>query len=569
MQDAFVTPLATVLLLGILIFVHELGHYLVAKLLGVKVLRFSIGFGPPVFSFRRGETEYRVAWIPLGGYVKMAGDDPTGEIAPEDRGRGFLEQSPWKRLLISLAGPVMNLLLPLVLFVGLFVSMNGDQVSAAVVGAVAPGSPAAAAGLQPDDRILAVTSPEGEKRAIRDFDDLVEKVAPHPGQPLTLEVERAGQVLPPIAVKTTADVEEDGLETVERGKLGVSGTYGPARVAPVSPGAAGPLEPFDLVVSVGGAPVRNAPELSRALAAAGCGPVELEVLRERPRKLPGAFLADYTRERLEAVPTCVDGTPSIRSADPFRTPMIAAVEPGGPADRAGVRRGDIVTAVNGKPVHNTLELEKVLLQEFANLGLGALTLGDGRTVSVKPDAITVTHQVTGKKRTFPTLRLFAGGAGPVDWAALAVPKTTRQRTIPEVVVLAADSTVAQIRTLVIGIVKLVSGEIDSSQVGSLIQIVTETGRAVERGLAYFIFFMAFISVNLGIMNLLPIPVLDGGHIAQAVVESITRRPLSLRMREIANVVGLILLVSLMLFAFHNDIRRLFRGDATSAEEVQR
>src|SRR5512139_3075009 len=103
---------AVVLLLGGLIFVHELGHFLVAKALGVKVLRFSIGFGPRLLGVQRGETEYRISALPLGGYVKMAGDDPAEVVAPEDRGRGFLEQSPWRRFAIAVAGPGMNLVFP-------------------------------------------------------------------------------------------------------------------------------------------------------------------------------------------------------------------------------------------------------------------------------------------------------------------------------------------------------------------------------------------------------------------------------------------------------------------------
>jgi len=570
MTNSFFNLLVTIVVLGGLIFVHELGHYVVAKLLGVKVLRFSIGFGAPLFSFQRGETEYRIAWIPLGGYVKMAGADPTEEVAPEDRGRGLLEQPPGRRLLISFAGPVMNLLLPVVLFVGLFWSKLGEPTSAPVVGAVAPGSPAEAAGLRPEDRFVAVTGPDGERRPIRDFGDLVEKVAPHPGQPLTVEVERAGQLLPPITIRTSSDVEEEGFETVRQGKLGVIGEFLPAQVAPVAPGAAGPLEPFDLVVAAAGAPVKNERDLSRAIAAAACRPIDLEVFRERPRKLPGVFLADYTRERLAAVPTCVDGKPSFRSASPWLVAMIAAVEPGGPAHRAGLRRGDVVTAVNGKAVHNALELQERVLEDFASFEPGTLTLGDGRTLRVEAEKISIKHALTGKERQVPTLRMHAGGPGVADARALAVPSTEWRRTAPEIVALSARTTVFQIRQLVIGIKKLLTRDIASSEVSSVIGIVRETGKAVERGLDSLILIVAVISVNLGIMNLLPIPVLDGGSIVQALIEAVTRRPLSLRMREIANMVGLFLIVSLMLLAFKNDIYKLlFERDPPSADAIQR
>ena len=158
MPDFLVKAAAVLVLLGGLIFVHELGHFLVAKLLGVKVVRFSIGFGPRLAGFRYGETEYCVSVLPLGGYVKMAGDDPTAELAPEDRGRGFLEQKPWKRLLIAAAGPLFNLGLPFVLIFALEVARNGEPTAAAVVGTVTAGSPAERAGLKPGDRILSVAA---------------------------------------------------------------------------------------------------------------------------------------------------------------------------------------------------------------------------------------------------------------------------------------------------------------------------------------------------------------------------------------------------------------------------
>ena len=195
MPDVLVKVASIVVLLGGLIFVHELGHFLVAKLLRVKVVRFSIGFGPRLFGFTRGETEYRIAALPLGGYVKMAGDDPTEEVAPEDVGRGFLEQAPWKRLVIALAGPVANLVFPGVIFISLFLAQNGNPVPAPVVGTVTPGSPAEQAGLRPGDRILSVAPPGGTAVPVRYHGDVRELVSPHPGEALTLRVERDGKEL--------------------------------------------------------------------------------------------------------------------------------------------------------------------------------------------------------------------------------------------------------------------------------------------------------------------------------------------------------------------------------------
>jgi regulator of sigma E protease len=568
MPNTILKPIAFIVLLGVLIFVHELGHYLVAKLLRVKVLRFSIGFGPPIFSFHRGETEYRVAWIPLGGYVKMAGADPTEEVAPEDRGRGFLDQRPWRRLLISVAGPAMNLLLPFLLLAAVFWGQNGRLVPAPVVGTVVPGSPADRAGLKPGDRVLTVEGPSG-KVSLRYFADLQREITPHPGQPLQLEVERAGRVLPPMTLRPGEDERLIGLERVRQGVIGITGNYPQARVAPVAPGAAGPVEPFDLVIAVNGAPVKHAVELTSALELAACQPAELEVLRERPRTLPGAVLADYTRERLAQVPTCRDGKPSLRVVDPWLSAAVAAVEPGGPAAQAGVKRGDVITAVNGKPVHNALELQTVVSAELGTYEPGTLTLADGRTLPITASRSSRLDELSGKTVVSPTLGLHAGGMALADARALDVPRVELRLGPGEIIATAWEKTVEQIRLLLVGIAKMFSGEISTRHVGGFIQIVQETGRAVELGLEYFIGFMAFISVNLAIMNLLPIPVLDGGQIVQSLLEAVTRRPLSIRMREIANVVGLILIVSLMIFAFHNDIMRLFQRDRPVSQEVVR
>ncbi len=569
MPDSLLKTLAFFVVLGGLVFVHELGHFLVAKLMGVKVIRFSLGFGPRVLGFQRGETEYRIAALPLGGYVKMAGDDPTAEVAPEDQGRGFLEQAPWKRLLIAVAGPAMNLLLPLALFVGLFWAGNGTPILSATVGTVIPGSPAARVGLEPGDRIASLAAPGEPERTIRDFQDLVDFVVPRPDQTVAMTVERAGRLLPPITIRTGSDQESNGLETTRRGIIGVAPFYTPARVGPTEPGAAGPLQPFDLVVSVDGKPVGRAVELTRVLAAAACRPVDLEVMREVPRRLPGAALADYTRAHLAGVPTCRDGKPTIRIVDRMVSAAIAAVEPGSPADRAGLRRGDVVTAVNGTTVHTFNELATAVNRDLADARPGTLTLSDGRTVTLAAEKVVTENEVTGNPETTWTVGISGDRRALLDERALNVPTVPLQRGPVEVAQQAVHETAAQLRSLVVGVAGIFSGRINSNRMGSIIMIFEETGKAVDRGWGYFIYFLAFISVNLGVMNLLPIPVLDGGHIAQSVVETVTRRPLSIRAREIANVVGLIVLISLFLFAFRNDIVRKLNANRPVAEESMR
>src|SRR5260370_1161668 len=177
LQSAGFTLLSFALVITVVVFFHELGHLLVGKAVGVKAVRFSIGFGPRLISFQRGETEYRISLLPLGGYVKFAGDNPYEELAPEDRGRGFLEQQPWKKGLIAFAGPAANLILAVVLYFIVFAAPH--QELAAQVGYVKPQSPAAVAGLRYGDRITAI-----DGQPLQGWSDLQEAIRAHGRGPL-------------------------------------------------------------------------------------------------------------------------------------------------------------------------------------------------------------------------------------------------------------------------------------------------------------------------------------------------------------------------------------------------
>src|SRR3954465_15719949 len=187
-QSVGFTLLSFALVISVVVFFHELGHLIVGKKLGVKAVRFSIGFGPRLFGFILGETEYRFSALPLGGYVKFAGDNPYEELAPEDRGRGFLEQPPWKKGLIAFAGPAANFVLAIALYFIVFAAPH--QELAAQVGYVKPQSPAAVAGLRYGDRVTAIG---GEP--IQGWSDLQEAIRAHAGQPLQLEIQRQGRPL--------------------------------------------------------------------------------------------------------------------------------------------------------------------------------------------------------------------------------------------------------------------------------------------------------------------------------------------------------------------------------------
>jgi regulator of sigma E protease len=537
---------AVVVLLGGLIFVHELGHFLVAKALGVKVLRFSIGFGPRLLGFTKGDTEYRLAVLPLGGYVKMAGEDPTQEVAPEDRGRGFLEQAPWKRLAIAFAGPGMNLVFPFVIYCAIGLAQNGETVAGPVVGTVAPGSPAAAAGLQPGDRIRTVMVPGAPPAEVRFFSDLRDLVSPHPGQPLTFAVERGGQRLPLTIVPASED-DSNPVEKRTRGIIGVTPMFAAALAAP-APGVASPLQALDLVTRVAGREVRNAGDLEAALAQAGCAPVAMEVRRGAGKDRPAATLAE--------VPTCAPGGgPAVLPADPTVSAYLARVDPGSPAAAAGLKRGDQLVAINGHPVRSYRDVN-AQGREFAAGAPMQLTLGDGRTVTFTPESEAFKDELTREARTRSALGFHLEDRVGIDLSGLLVEAVPLRRSLAEIARLSSAQLWEVVRLTVLGIAKIVTGDISFKTVGGPIMLFSIAAEAAEAGLGTFLFQMALISVNLGLMNLLPIPVLDGGHLVTAALEGITRRRLSLRVREVANWVGLLLLLTLMVFVFGNDIMRL-------------
>jgi regulator of sigma E protease len=553
-SDILLKAGSIVLLLGGLIFVHELGHFVAAKLLGVKVVKFSIGFGPRLFGFRRGETEYVLSLLPLGGYVKMAGDEPGAEVAPEDRGRGFLEAAPWRRLVIAFAGPAANLAFPVLIYFALAMAQNGSAVPGPTLGTVMPGSAAERAGLRPGDKVVEVAVPGRPAAPIRYFSDLRQMVGPRPGERIEFTVVRgADRIVVPVV--PAAEKESNPVETVTRGVIGVSPAWPAAVVAPVLPGSAGPLQPFDLVVRAGGQPVRNMGDVERAMAASPCAPIDLEVLREAPERAPGVAVSSYAPVQLGPVPTCADGRPAFQAADPTVSTFIAEVVPGSPADRAGLRRGDAIASVNGKPVRSFRELNQVSADFLSGTPV-ALGLTDGRDTRLVPAEQEYVDEMTREPRRRVVLGFFPDQRGLVESKALVAEEVPLAVGAVEAMGNALGHLGEVVRLTALGIARIVQGEISFKTVGGPIMLFQIAAQAAQEGWGSFLFKMALISVNLGLMNLLPIPVLDGGHIVATLVEAATRRPLSIRTREVANLVGIVLLVFLMIFVFKNDIVRL-------------
>jgi regulator of sigma E protease len=527
-----------ILLIGGLIFIHELGHFLVAKFFKVKVLRFSVGFGPRLLGFTVGETEYRLAVIPLGGYVKMAGEDPTEPLGPADAGRGFQEQAPWKRSLIALAGPVMNLVFPVAIYFCVFYFQT--QGLAARAGSVDPDSPAWSAGLRPGDKILEI-----DGHPVRYFNELRDLIGPKYDQKVHLVAEHLNGTRFEADATPRKVMEHDLFHDEARGVLGV-GARQPAPIVgvsdPASPAAKAGLQSLDRLTKVGGQPVKLWVDAERALAAQ-TGPFEVEYLRQESLPAPGANLVTFTPHtaRIESS--------GVQSGLETANGLVAEVAPSTPAAESGLLRGDKLLSANGQPILAWSSLERVRgVAKGDPIDLEVKRAGQVLHVKVTQKAITQENELGQPVPFFlfgaqPDTTDEPGEMIPLHFGA-AYSLTQALHVVPE--------TISQVVNAFVG---LVVGKVAFKTVGGPAMLYDIATKSAEAGWESFLGAMAAISVNLGVMNLIPIPVLDGFHVLAAGFEWVRRRPLSLKAREYANLAGLAMLLLLMVFVLKNDFIR--------------
>ena len=449
------TVLSLIVVLGVLVFVHEAGHFLAAKWAGIYVHRFSLGLGSPIpwLTFRRGETEYSISWLPLGGYVKMASREEDIGSSPLEGGRPeavvppdrvFEAKPVWKRMIVILAGVTMNALFAWLLFTFL-AAKNGRQID-----------------------------------------------------PVTTVGRVVDELVPP---------EAEAFKHIRPGSR---------------------------IVRVNGTPVHSWDEISDRIANTSDSVIRLELADGST--VTAAIHPDALEQRLKAS----------QALQPYRAPVVGQVVPGRPAARAGIQAGDTIVSLAGRPITQWYDLLEVL-QKNAGEPLAFEVARAGRRL--RYDITPYVDSITGANGK----RQAIGRIG----VAVASDFRSEPLSLGQAVVEGWRGTVGASSQIVRTVRGLFSGRISKREVGGPILIGQLAGESARMGLDAFLAFMALISINLAVLNLLPVPVLDGGQLVFLVAEAVVRRPLPLKLRERLTMVGLVLIVLLMGLAFSNDLRRLF------------
>ncbi len=536
-----------VILCSVLIFVHELGHFVWAKIFGVKVLTFSIGFGPRLIRIRGRETEYCIALFPFGGFVKMLEETRAEEVLPEDRARTFEAQKLWKRVVIVLAGPAMNILFPVLLYFGVYLGQR--DFPPPTIGVVMPGHPAEGK-LQEGDRVLAI---DGQR--ISTYAEMKRIVGKSPNKNLTFTVFR-GKERVEVEVTPSARVIEKPLEIVDTiGEIGVLPSR-PAAVVGVtrsdSPAYRAGLRTFDVVIDVRGRPTPTFADLEAVLAENRGATVPVTFLR--PVRVKQAFgsmaeVAIYESGVAALTPDQGQGSLDQRTGIEHADLYVWDVPEGSSEWQAEVRPGDRLVSIDDVEVAAWSQLSERLFAEPERAHkVSWLRQGQQRSGFIQLRR-EVWIDEYGAER--PRYQLRATNWSPV----VPEPPVADADLVGFAFASAIEETYDVVRFIVVGIVRIAQGKVSISTLGGPITVYDVVGEESAKGVSYFVWAMAVISINLGLVNLLPIPMLDGGHLLFFSAEAVLRRRVPLRVREIASLFGMVLLLSLMGVALKNGLER--------------
>ena len=560
------TFLAGLLLLGVLVVFHEFGHFIVAKWCGVRVLTFSVGFGPKIASFTYGETEYRISILPLGGYVRMYGDQIDEDVPEEEKKYSFLHQPVWKKSAIAFAGPLFNFILPIFLF--FFVFLGTEQFLEPIIGSVAEDSPAQKAGFLPGDRFLSINGVE-----VDTFTDAMVSFGQNPDKKLDVEVFRTtnGQKSTISLVVTPESVPDvNPLNPGEQmGDIGIVSTSKIPMIAVALGSSAyeAGLRSGDIVLKVEDKAIRTYEDLEATLKSDS----KLTVLRKgretnyrlsgtsiwHPKKAVGFQKFGVMGENL---PQEIEGWIADSSKHLSKMGILAGISYGGlmvqnivPESAAaglGMQPGDTIHYINGQRVFEASDI----IQIFSD----------------SPEIPHVMGYISGdtsKVAVFRLLKKDGGGIARapdqyflgVAFAQAVSPGVlgTQQIGPGGALVKSLEATKNGFEINLKSLWLMATFQVSANNIGGPIAIFGVAGQAADRGASVYIFIMCLISIGLGILNLLPIPALDGGHLLMFFIEAIQGKPLSVKTRGIATQIGVTMLLMLMGFAIFNDLSQLF------------
>ena len=427
------------ILIGVMILIHELGHFWAARFFDVRVETFSFGFGPRLFGFRRSETDYRVSAVFfLGGFVKMAGELPGDENAGDPR--GFQAKPRWQRMIIVMAGPLMNVVLAVALLTGLFMVKYQKVVGAdngAVIGSVAPNTPAAKAGIQEGDLIARL---DGKRNPT--WDDIILKEVESASRPMHLTIQRSGKTF-----DTTVTPVLD-----ERSGVGSAGWYEKGQV------------------------------------------------------------------------------------------QLGPVTSGMPAQKVGLQPGDLILNASGHPIHSTVRFHEVI-----------------RSSGGKP--VNIEFQRSGESRQVTVQPIWSSADGPARWVigAYVEPKlniVTSRLSLPDALRESVQENVRSAGLIFQFLEGIVERRISAKSLTGPVGIAQMSGQAAKHGPSAFLILMSMVSLNLAVINLMPLPILDGGGVVMLLIEMVMRRDMSLQVKEAVFKVGFVFIMMLVAFVIYNDITKI-------------
>ncbi len=513
-----------ILLLGVLIFIHELGHFLAARYCNVKVEVFSLGFGPKLLKYRKGETLYTISLFPLGGYVKMFGDDPMKKIPSSQQHRGFLYKKVPQKLLIAFGGPFMNLIFTLLAFV--FLGLIGVSSLEPKLGDIKKNTAAHKIGLRSGDTILSVN-----EQKISYWQEISRFITENPNKKISLKISTENNKIKTYKMNTKS-IDNKNIFTTRK-KIGfIEGLTPFSKASQVgvifnSPAYKAGLRTFDKITKINGKEIRYWRDLNK-------------IIKIKQDRL--SITVKRQDKELRMNLKSLGSLSQLGIESPFL--YISKIGKGTPADKAGLQKGDRLFSIDGKTL-KTWEEVLATIQSFSGKSFLIEFLREGKKqkVSVAPKSMYMEGQL---KEKFMVGIVSGGTEIPPN-------EILKKETILGSFVYSGVQTWHWLSVMSIGLYRLVQGKISARTLGGPVTIGRVAHKSFQTGFSTFIFIMALISLNLFFLNLLPIPMLDGGHILFFSIEGIMGRSLDIKKLVVAQQMGFFFLIFFFAFTFFNDI----------------